>query len=257
MPSRLNRVIVLRWIFLIAGVFLLFGGGIILGFHTVARQLADVFDPGDSIGQRTLITSATLVSLAVSILCLASAWGIQQGKRWTRPTGILASCGLITMFSPLSLAGFWGLWALAKPLEFPAEGEAEKSSTKSKDYWVAARKSQAQQVKLLIRFVALVVAAFWVKSYAANLGMRSWDPGVLSLPFLLLIDVAVHQMGHVAMAWALHNRLRMINIGPFTFQDVGYDTNFTSTGNAFCFPADLWVPFRRRMRTCAGNSPRN
>jgi hypothetical protein len=132
MPSRFNRVIMLCWIFLIAGVFLLFGGGIILGFHTVARQLADVFYPGDSIGQRTLIASAILVSLAVSILCLASAWSIQQGKRCTRPIGILASCGLIMMFSPLSLAGFWGLWVLAKPLEFPAEAEAAKSSTSPK-----------------------------------------------------------------------------------------------------------------------------
>ncbi len=141
-------------------------------------------------------------------------------------TGICFSILLVGLFSWLSLVGFGCLWALAKPLKMPVAPEPAKPSTKSMDYWVAARKSLAQRV--VAGCIALVgLASFpFVKFYAWKLGMKSWDPGLLSLPILLLIDVTVHEMGHVAMAWALHNRLRVINIGPFTFQDAGHGYHF-------------------------------
>jgi tetratricopeptide (TPR) repeat protein/Zn-dependent protease len=227
MPFRANRVIVLRWVFLVAGLFLLGGGGIILGLNTTAQQWAQVMYPGDHLAQRSLLMAVTLISFMVSVLCLASAWGIPRGKSWGRSAGVLASIGLIGMFSPLSLAGFWCLWALAKPLELPAKAESAKSSLQSKDYWVAARQSRERRFVSFSLAVLGLLAMGWVKGYAGRLGIRSWDPGLLSLPLLLLIDVAVHEAGHVAIAWAMENRLAAICAGPFVWRDTGYGYSFS------------------------------
>ena len=226
MPFRVNRVIALRWIFLVAGLFLLGGGGIILGLNTTARQFGEMLYPGDPRAQRGLLTAVTLIPFMISVLCLASAWGIPRSKSWARITGIWSSVGLILMFSPLSLAGFWCLWALAKPLDVPPSMKAANLAAKSKDCWVAKRKSPIQRIIAGTLGVTSLVGLSFVKLYAHKLGMTSWEPGWLCLPFLLLIDVLVHEMGHVTMAWAMHNRLRVINAGPFTFQDSGHGFHF-------------------------------
>ena len=83
MSSRPDRATVLRWIFLVIGLFLLFGGGAILGFHTVVRQFAIVF-LGDDGHQPIFAGFAVLFPLVASGFCLITARGIQTGRSWSR-----------------------------------------------------------------------------------------------------------------------------------------------------------------------------
>jgi hypothetical protein len=105
---------------------LLCGGGAIIGFHNVVRQIGTVFLAADDRQNRTLAAFALVFPLVASAFCLLTAWGIQTGKSWASMTGICASFLLIALFSWLSLAGFWCLWAITRTLKMPVESKAVK-----------------------------------------------------------------------------------------------------------------------------------
>jgi hypothetical protein len=115
MAARYDRATILRWIFLSAGVFLLLGGSVLLGFHTFIHQAGLIF-VADAAERRKLVAVASVLPWATSTLCLLTWRGIGLGRSWARWTGTWASFLLIGLFSPISLLGFGCLWALAKPL---------------------------------------------------------------------------------------------------------------------------------------------
>jgi hypothetical protein len=116
MSSRFDRAMALRWLFLGTGIFLLCGGGIVIGYNTMIRTFAAIFLPDDHT-RRAVIAVATFFPFVAAALCLTTARGLQLGRSWARLTGIWASFLLIGLFSWLSLAGFWSLWALRNPLK--------------------------------------------------------------------------------------------------------------------------------------------
>lgn len=118
MAARYDRATILRWTFLSAGIFLLLGGSMLLGFHTFIRQVGLIF-VADAATRRTFVATANLVPWAASTLCLLTWWGIGRRATWARGTGMWASLLLIGLFSPISLLGFGCLWALAKPMPSP------------------------------------------------------------------------------------------------------------------------------------------
>lgn len=228
MPQSDRRGL-LRWIFLGFGLFLLFGRSLAGGLLAPPGVVAEMLHPGDAYRQTLLRAFLNLTVSTAAILCLITARGLRLGRGWSRATGMCACVLLLPMFPLLTLAGAAGLWVTAT--KWPqAPREASKTALtpalKSKDYWIAKRRAPLQQFIAGSLGVIALAAVGMVRVYARSLGMTSWDPGFLCLPVLLLFDVMVHEMGHVTMAWALHNRLRMIHIGPFTFRDFGHGYQF-------------------------------
>src|ERR1700758_1154643 len=96
--------------------------------------------------------------------------------------------------------------------------------------WTRKRKSWVQQVCIYIGFfVALGPGMVWFQRYAHRMGMPAWSSqgkGIIYLIVFGLWITAIHEMGHATMAWALYHRVRRINIGPFTFSNVGHGYQF-------------------------------
>jgi hypothetical protein len=52
-----------------------------------------------------------------------------------------------------------------------------------------------------------------------------WKWWVYLLVFALA-NTAIHEVGHAFVAWALHHRIRVISVGPFTFSKSQYGYSF-------------------------------
>ena len=231
MPTISKRQTLLRWMFLAVGLLLLFGGN--LPFRTVSENVSEMLYPDRPDAQRLFLNICATVNLLGATLSLITAWGIRRQRRWARGCGIAASLVLLVLFPLASLAGMLGLHlSMSQPLETsPVVARvqaAEKAALakKSKDFWIAGRQSRWQGFVLGILGIAGFLALCAVSFYALQLKMTGWNLGWIFLPVFLLIDVTVHEFGHVAAAWALKNRLRTVNIGPFTFRDFGRGPQF-------------------------------
>ena len=216
--------------FLGVGLLLLFGGN--LPFRTVSENVSEMLYPDRPDAQRLFNNICAMVNLLGATLSLITAWGIRRQRGWARGCGIAASLVLVLLFPLASLAGMFGLYLLSEPLETKAAAvrvkAAEKAALarKSKDFWIAGRHSGWQGLVLGILGIAALIVLGAVGGYAEYLHMTGWNLGWIFLPVFLLIDVTVHEFGHVAVAWALNHRLRAVNIGPFTFRDFGRGRQF-------------------------------
>jgi tetratricopeptide (TPR) repeat protein len=213
--------------FLGLGLLLLFGAGTAERLLLHSSHLAAAFFPNDVRAQVRFLGVFGLATIVAAGLCLITAWGMKDGRRWSRWTGICASTLLLPLFPWVSLAGIAGLWVLiAKWPGMEAGKKPAKPAVQSKDYWNVSRKSFPQQfVAGLLGAVGFFALRF-VAAYAHKLGMNAWQPGMICLPVLLLVDVTVHEMGHVTVAWALYQKLRAINIGPFTLRNFAHGRQF-------------------------------
>lgn len=229
MPTISKRPTRLRWMFLAVGLMLLFG--LNLPFRTVSENVSEMLYPGRPAAQRLFVNICAMVNLLGATLSLITAWGIRRQRRWARWCGIATSLILLVLFPLATLAGMIGLQVLiSRPLETsPAVARAAEKAAlakKSKDYWIIGRQSQLQGFVLGILGIAALISLNGVSAYARHLHMTGWNLGWIFLPVFLLIDVTIHEFGHVTAAWALNNRLRMVNIGPFTFRDFGRGPQF-------------------------------
>ncbi len=227
MANVSDRRLITRWVFRGAGLVLLVGGTFVLRYLTNIDQQADVLFPDNPDLKTRFHAAANLLVLIAALLCLLTSRGLQLGRGWARWTGMLASSLLLPLFPLLSLVGVGGIWMLALqwPTIAPSKEDA-KPVAKSSDYWTAKRNSFAQRSVGGVLGLAGLLSLTLVERYAAFLGMPQWSPGILCLPVLLLIDITVHELGHVTVAWALHNRLRAVNVGPFSFHDFGHGHQF-------------------------------
>ena len=205
----------LRWMFLALAWLVFLGSGLI------APSVADIYSLPDS-------GVAGLILVSGAALCGLTAWGMKRRRAWSRSTGILASLILLAAFPWLSLFGVIGLVALARnqaALE-PQKGSPFKTAAKSRDYWIAKRKSPAQQTVAGILAVAGLSALGFAGAYAHRLGMTGTNFGWVLLPVFLVIDTTIHELGHAAVAWAMYNRLHVIHAGPFTFRHFSHGYQF-------------------------------
>lgn len=227
MPQPRDQRILLRWIFLISGwVLLLFPSFVVHSVLGIDTWAAHAY-PGNHREQALIVSVATLDLLVSALLCLVTARGLKRSRGWSRWTGVCA-CAILLFGVPwLTLAGAAGLYLLLFKLPRLEAPPAPKQTT---DYWTRKRKSWLQQVFVYVGFfMAIGPGMAWFQRYAHRLWMPAWNShgkGLLYLVGFGLIITAVHEMGHAVMAWALYHRVRVINIGPFTFSNVGHGYQF-------------------------------
>jgi tetratricopeptide (TPR) repeat protein len=224
--------VLLRWIFLAFGLFLLFCTNFVV--HSVLR--ADAWAKllfADAPRLQTLVIATSYLIIGpCGLLCLATAWGLKRSRRWSRWTGACACTILLAGFPWFTVAGAMGLFVLiARPPRLgPGQQPGEPAKAKqTKDYWISKRKSRAQSIMSGIGGVLAFNAVALAGVYARRLGLPAWNPGWewwLYLFAFLLLNTAVHELGHAIMAWALYHSVRVISIGPFTFSNVGHGYQF-------------------------------
>jgi tetratricopeptide (TPR) repeat protein len=223
MPIPSDRRILLRWIFFVSGwILLLFPSFVVRSVLGIDTWAAHAY-PGNHRQQALLFSVATLDLLVSALLCLVTARGLKRSRRWSRWTGVCACAILLFGFPWMTIAGAAGLYTLLFKLPRLEAPPAPKQTT---DYWTRKRKSWLQQVFIYIGFFMAVGPGMgWFQHYAHRLGMPAWHSngkGLLYLFVFGLFITAVHEMGHATMAWALYHRVRVINIGPFTFSNIGH-----------------------------------
>jgi tetratricopeptide (TPR) repeat protein len=225
MPQPSDRRIHLRWIFLIAGWFLIICDHFVIDSLLGIHQWAAHTYPGHFRHQRLIVLEFDLVLLAMAILCLITAWGLHRSRRWSRWTGICACAGLLPGYPWLTLAGAAGLFLIAKLPRL----EAPPAPKQTRDYWTRKQKSWLQQVFAYVGFFVAMINMGSLSRYARTQGMPPWRPHGLRLLYVFVFsfyNIAMHEMGHALMAWALYSRVRSISVGPFTFANTGHGYQF-------------------------------
>ena len=142
------------------------------------------------------------------LLCFVTALGLGFSKRWSRWTGVCACATLVGVFPWFTIVSAAGLYVL---LVDPPRLEA-------------APRRDGSRRGLVVVGVLCILGFFawrWAVNWAQRMGMPRF---VLSWEFLLLYPVAfsvlqtaIHEFGHVLMAWAFEFRIRALSVGPFVF----------------------------------------
>jgi tetratricopeptide (TPR) repeat protein len=226
MAQASDQRIRLRWIFLISGWLLLLGGGFVVHKVLGIDAWAAHAYPGSHRRQALVVGLASLDLFVIAVLSLTTARGLNRSRRWSRWTGVCACTMMLPGFPWLTMAGAVGLYVLLAKLPRLQAPPTPKPTT---DYWTRKRKSWLQQVLSYIGFFVAMGCLGRLGKYAQHLGMPNWDSGGMGLLYILvfgLFTTAIHEMGHAVMAWALYHRVRVINIGPFTFSNVGHGYQF-------------------------------
>ena len=93
------------------------------------------------------------------------------------------------------------------------------------DYWTARSQSRMQPLIYAVLTMGALGSLGFVQRWAVHRGMppAHWGLGFwVCLFVLLLVQVAIHELGHAAVAWAMYYRVRVVSIGPFTFSQDRY-----------------------------------
>src|SRR5437870_10071338 len=228
MKGLIDARVVLRWGYLSLGIFLLVRSDVVLNSALAIRPLLEVLFPFDPRRQNLVLAMALILILPAALLCLASSWGLSRGRKWARWTGVAGCLCLLPGVPWFTLIGLTGaVVTLLIPLKAQTLGQALVTA-QSKDYWTAARNSRAQTVVVLLAgplFIAVLDSTIWLGRRLGlpepSEGFWAWRWWLYLLP-LALANAAIHEFGHVFMAWALHQRIKIISIGPFTFSMSNY-----------------------------------
>ncbi|HEV3330408.1 MAG TPA: M50 family metallopeptidase [Bryobacteraceae bacterium] len=221
MPQANDRRVLLRWIFLVSGWILLLGDNFVVQYVLRLESA-----PRGTHRPDPLVALAHLCLLVSSLLCLATARAFRRSRKWARWTGISACLILLPWFPWLTLVAAVGLYTLIARFPRLDRPAPPKQTT---DYWTRKRKSWVQQVFIYVGyFAAMGPGMAWVQRYAHLMWMPTWHPNgrILYLIVFGLFITAVHELGHAIVAWALYHRVRVINIGPFTFSNFGHGYQF-------------------------------
>jgi hypothetical protein len=225
--------VILRWAFLVLGVFLVIRFDLVLNSAWHLSPLAKVVFPNDPREQNIFVAVAMFVIMPCALLCLATAWGLERNKRWSHWTGLLACITLLPGAPWFTLIGAIGACVLLinpprlGTTEIPATLALSKQTT---DYWTAKRQLTRSQSIIYLALGACLIGALngsiWV---AKRIGLPEWNLGWSWWAYLFafgLANTALHELGHAGMAWIMHDRLRAISIGPFTLSKTPVEYKF-------------------------------
>lgn len=231
LPLPDGRVL-LRWMFVSLGLILLFGHEFVVHSVLRAEHWAGVLFPHNMAFYAFFMSGVYFYLIPTPLLCLATASGLKRNKRWARWTGASASCLLLLGFPVLSVFGVVGLYALfAKPPAPTSQAPVgpRPPAKATTDFWASRRESKAQPlISGITMFFGFQAIALLCLS-AQRSGLPPWNPGWKWWVYLfvfLLLQTAIHELGHAGMAWTLFFRVRVISVGPFTFWNDGYGYQF-------------------------------
>lgn len=185
--------------------------------------------PDDSHAQDDFIGKAQLLFLAGGALCLVTSWGMKRGRRWSRASGLCACALLLPGVPLLTLLALVGMYVLLARWKTLRPAEQPTAIKPSKDYWVRKKKSPAQGIAVTVCAALGWIAFAKVRAHAEALGLPAWHPGWLGVVYFFVVRlamVAIHELGHAVMTWALFGRCRVISIGPFVFSNIGHGNQF-------------------------------
>ena len=173
-----------------------------------------------------LMAAAYLFLILNWVLCEVTAWGMKRNKGWSQATGMIVCVLFLPWFPVLTIIGAAGLYFLrATPASAsaPATGAVDlaalAAAKHSQDYWTRKRQSWLQPVVVgvftLIGLNCLGLFGYWAKRSGMphhRWGLEFW----LWFSVFLLVQTAIHELGHACMAWAVYSRVKVISIGPVT-----------------------------------------
>jgi tetratricopeptide (TPR) repeat protein len=199
--------------------------------HTILRadRIARFLGARHILSLRDVTGILYLYVLIAGTLLLIASSGLKRNRPWGKWTGASASALLLFGFPVLTAIGAVGLYALFTKPRDPVPQQPAQPVPATTDFWAAKRSSKAQPfisgVGMFVAFQVLALLTLW----AQHNGLPVWRPGWkwwLYLVVFLLIQTALHELGHAGMAWSLFFRVRVISIGPFTFWNNGYGYQF-------------------------------
>lgn len=202
----------LRWLFLLAGLLLLFGFRFTV--YTILRApywSLRLFS--DTHQQRLFVGLVALLLIPAGSLCLLTSWGMRRNRGWSRWTGIAACVFLLCGFPWLTPLGAAGLYFLIRrPPEFKEHAKV--------DFWDPNRQSVGLVIAAVIGWILMLPILGLLARYALVMGMPQPQT---SLPLVVLVIgrflyTPVHELGHAWAAWVAGFQLREIAIGPIVFR---------------------------------------
>jgi len=220
MQNLPKRRTILRWAFLAFGMFWIIRPDAWINAVFSWRPLAAFLFANNPRNRDLALIPVFFIFGQSGIFSLITAWGLQRGQRWSRWTGLFACLSLLPGFPWFTLIGVMGLLVLVTyPITF--EDTLPQAATyQTKDYWSAARESRMQGVVLFVSGALLIAGldgSWWI---ARRLGLPEstmrWEWWFWLFVFLLL-NTAIHELGHACGAWTMHHRIRAVSIGPLTF----------------------------------------
>jgi hypothetical protein len=146
-------------------------------------------------------------AIAVAAAAPFVAWGVHRRRRWARPLGLAHALLQLPVLPFLTPFGVIQLVALALPA---ARGHfTEEAAAGPGPPW--------RRLLLCVAGLSWVGLAAWGGArFLQSHGLPVWQPlHLLALfPVLVLVDVAVHEVGHLAAGWTVDFRFERVCIGP-------------------------------------------
>lgn len=230
MDALPRQKVLLSYFFLVTGIAVLFGLKVFDTTPFEPRKWAHLLIyPGAANVQVTLaavfFAFLTLSPLLACALCEITAWGLKRDRRWSFWTGIAAGVLLLYGFPWFSMVGAGCLYLL---LRNRASLELQRSGARSKEeFWNGRRGSLPQAIIALVGFL-IALSSDGTLNAIANPTVdppTGWDHMAVILVFLFVV-LAIHESGHLAMAWALGCRIRAVAIGALLIENDFWGPSF-------------------------------
>src|SRR2546422_8771615 len=90
MPRLSEPRVVLYWGFLALGLFLIVRDDLVLSSILSDRTFTERLFPNNLRAQNIALAAAVTAAMPAGLLCLATAWGLRRGRKWSRWIGSLA-----------------------------------------------------------------------------------------------------------------------------------------------------------------------
>ena len=149
-------------------------------------------------------------------VCLIGGWAVIRRRTWGRWVAIAASVGNVPLFPFLTVLGMVGLYAFGRPFAAPAEDAAAAQAPVEEEGVPAERPAPFSHALLILGSLVLVLAfAQALREFARSWGLPA--DGARQVGFLWILAgqlgfLAVHELGHLAVAWALGFYFREISL---------------------------------------------
>lgn len=220
MNRSANQRVIFRWLFFAIGLFIVVRGDLVLDS---AQQFATNYLGNPHVYNALLI--AGLSPFLASSILLISSLGMKGRSSWPRWLAFGAFLLMLPAFPWFTLVGIFGaILTAAVPMNAnPAARESVEPA--SNDYWEGARKSKAQKFILFLFGPVLIFGVDGSAWLAARIGLPTWEMSWtwwLWLFPLLLINTAIHELGHAFCAWALQHELKLLSVGLLTVNQGRY-----------------------------------
>ncbi|MEZ5354482.1 MAG: site-2 protease family protein [Bryobacteraceae bacterium] len=208
-------VALLRFLLDMEGVALLVGSGYIAYRAGWLEHFLGIHLPGIEFREATLVLlQPAAVAAVAGPVAIAAAAGIRGQRPWARLAAILASMVNLVIFPPFGLAfGVFGLWICFLPetrkiLEtFPAEVHRPGS---------ALPEAIASAVGTLSGVAVFMGIGYFCSGFLppGSHSLSDWRTLLWLLAGAPLVEVAVHEFGHLALGLGVGMRFQSIGVGP-------------------------------------------